>query len=222
MFPETELLSISGLQHFLFCRRQWALIHLEQLWSENYLTASGRVLHEQVHNATAEQRGNIRLARTLNLVSQRLGLIGQADLVEFHRLPAGETGVKLSGQKGQWRVYPVEYKHGKPKTDKSDEIQLCAQALCLEEMLQTTIPEGALFYGKPRRRQIVALTEELRQFTEQTARKIHEMFRLGITPPAVYTARCKSCSLIEYCLPKLGAEKNKASGYIRRLMEENP
>jgi len=116
----------------------------------------------------------------------------------------------------------VEYKHGNPKTNKSDEVQLCAQALCLEEMLGTTIPEGALFYGKPRRRQVVSLNEDLRRLTVETSATIHDMFRQGETPPPVYSPKCKSCSLLEHCLPQHIARKTKASAYIRRLLEENP
>ncbi len=174
---EDDLLPISALQHLVFCERQWGLIHLEQIWAENRLTLEGKHLHERVDESETESRGGVRTARALALRSLRLGLSGRADVVEFLRMEADEGpvdgaddgvsgAVALPGVAGLWRPFPVEYKRGKPKPDRCDEVQLCAQALCLEEMLDTEIPRGALFYGQPRRRQEVAFDPELRALTE--------------------------------------------------------
>src|ERR1700693_673793 len=149
LFSEDELLPLSGLQHLQFCERQWGLIHIEQQWEENRLTAEGRILHERVHEAGTEARPGVVIARGLYLQSLRLGLTGQADVVEFHQ---SEAGVELPGRKGWWRSFPVEYKRGRPKANSCDEVQLCAQTLCLEEMFGTAIESGAFFYGMNRRR----------------------------------------------------------------------
>ena len=174
MFSEDDLLPLSALQHLLFCERQCALIHVEGLWAENRLTVEGRHLHERPDRGDTETRGRIRTARGVALRSLRLGLIGKADVVEFYHNPA--TGVLVG-------VLPVEYKRGRPKRDNSDRVQLCAQALCLEEMTRLSIPAGALFYGAPRRRTDVSFDQELRATTEQAARRLHEMIAGGVTPP---------------------------------------
>jgi CRISPR-associated exonuclease Cas4 len=218
---DSELLMLSGLQHYLFCPRQWALIHIEQLWTENLYTAEGRLMHEQVHSAKAEQRGNIRICRTLPLVSHKLGLVGQADVVEFHRVSESENGVSLTGQKGLWKAYPVEYKRGKPKKDHSDEAQLCAQALCLEEMLHTEIPEGALFYGKEKRRTAVSFNSALRELTISVSQAIHKMLQTGDTPPAEYSKKCQSCSLLQLCLPQKCHKRLRVANYLNRILEES-
>ena len=151
MFDEDDLLPISGLQHLVFCERQWALIHIEQFWEENRLTAEGRVLHERVHDTATESRPGVVVARGLRLQSRQLGLTGQADVVEFHRIGDGDAGgVQLPEREGWWRPFPVEYKRGRPKANACDEVQLCAQALCLEEMFSVAIRSGALFYGTSR------------------------------------------------------------------------
>ena len=160
MFAEADLLPVSALQHLLFCERRCALIHLEQLWAENVLTVEGKHLHEKAHDPdAAEKRGDVYIARSLALRSLRIGLAGQADVVEFER---DESGVVLPFKAGKWRPFPVEYKRGKPKRNHCDEVQLCAQALCLEEMLGANIPAGALFYGEPRRRVDVSFDPLLR------------------------------------------------------------
>jgi CRISPR-associated exonuclease Cas4 len=210
MFSEDDLLPISALQHLEFCPRQCGLIHLEGLWSENRLTAEGRTMHEKAHEPQTESRPGIRVARSLRLHSFRLGLSGQADVVEFHQLPAGsEDGAPLEGRSGRWQPRPVEYKRGSPKTGHCDIIQLCAQAICLEEMLGVRIEKGALFYGKPRRRQEVIFTDELRMETEELAVKLHELVKSGRTPTARYEKKCDSCSLLAQCMPKVtGVRKN--------------
>lgn len=216
MYPESDLLMLSGLQHVLFCERQWALIHIEQQWSENIYTAMGNQMHEKVHSAKTEQRGNIRLVRTLRLVSYRLGLVGQADMVEFHRCE-DDSGARLKGQPGFWRPFPVEYKRGRPKKDPSDEVQLCAQALCLEEMLEVSIPGGAIFYGKNKRRHNVDFSDDLRSLTEDTARRVHALFNREKIPAPNYDKRCEACSLKEICLPRIINPSN-VKGYLYRMV----
>ncbi len=216
MYDENELLLLSALQHFLFCRRQWALIHLEQVWSENYFTAQGRTLHEKTHKSEAENRPGIRIVRGLRIHSFRLGLVGQADVVEFHK---GDTGIKLDGTSGFWQPYPVEYKRGKAKPDNCDRVQLCAQAICLEEMLSCQVPQGALFYGTPRRREQVELSGQLRTQTEQAAIKIHQLYESRQTPKAVYGKKCKSCSLFTVCMPKTTSIKKDIEHYLTKAKE---
>jgi len=207
-YTEDDLLPLSGLQHLLFCERQCALIHIEQSWAENRFTAEGRVLHERVHKEDRKSKGAIRVEYSMSLRSLRLGLIGKADVVEFHRI-SNQTGKK-------WTPFPVEYKRGKPKKDNSDKVQLCAQALCLKEMLGVAVPSGALFYGKTRHRKDILFDDELRSETEETASRFHRLFEKGITPKAVYTKRCDSCSMKNLCLPKT---VNKAKSIERYLMD---
>jgi len=215
MYSEDDLLPLSGLQHLMFCERQWGLIHIEQIWDENRLTAEGRVLHERAHQPGAETRPNIRTARGLRLHSLRLGLVGQADIVEFHRSAASAVVPKVEGL---WRPFPVEYKRGKPKRDVCDEVQLCAQALCLEEMFGRQISEGALYYGKPRRRTAVVFDGKLRGRTETLAVRMHELYAAGTTPLAAYEAKCDSCSLIARCLPRLFAKPPDVARYLSRAL----
>lgn len=221
---EEDLIPLSALQHYLYCPRQCALIHIEQAWDENLCTAEGRLLHEKTHGEGTESRGDIRTAFGVRLVSIRLGLSGQADAVEFHRANAAvdESGrnvaVRLPGVRGLWIPYPVEYKRGRPKTHQADEVQLCAQALCLEEMLQVRIPAGSLYYGKTRRRKEVLFTDQLRGLTEETAGKLHRLFESGATPTARYEkSKCDWCSLMEYCQPLLGGRQS-VSRYIQNML----
>lgn len=219
MFSEDELLPISALQHLVFCERQWALIHLEQQWSENRLTAEGRILHDKAHGGQRESRGDFRIARGLRIHSLRLGLSGIADVVEFRRSLDGR-GVKLAGIEGAWLPFPVEYKRGRPKSNRCDEIQLCAQALCLEEMLTATIFGGALFYGTHRRRYEVLFDSSLRDRTEELAARLHELADTGKTPPAVYEKKCESCSLISLCLPKIATGKKSVGRYLASILDK--
>lgn len=183
-----DLLPISALQHLLYCERQCALIHLDQHWSENRFTAEGRVLHERAHEGPSESRPGVRIARGMQVSSEVLGLSGVCDVVEFHR-----NGL----------ILPVEYKRGKPKSHRADEVQLCAQALCIEEMLRASIPEGSLFYGENRRRSSVTFDPELRELTVSLSEKLHQMISQRILPPADYERRkCSACSLIEECQPR--------------------
>jgi CRISPR-associated exonuclease Cas4 len=210
VYPEDDLLALSALQHLLFCPRQCALIHIEQAWVENLYTAQGRLMHERVDQSGRESRKDVRIEYGMPLRCLRLGLIGKADVVEFHRLAA----------EGGWQPFPVEYKRGKEKKENWDKVQLCAQALCLEEMLGVAVPAGALFYGKNRRRQDVVFTDELRRETEDTAVQLHELIGAGRTPAPVYTKRCDSCSFYELCLPRLLEKKRKVESYLDQAYEE--
>lgn len=215
MYPEDDLIIVSALQHFVFCARQCALIHIEQAWVENRLTAEGRIMHECVHEGSDESRGDVRIARGLPLRSLRLGLVGVTDVVEFHR-PSGlsERGTEQAGKADRWRPFPVEYKRGKPKPEHCDSIQLCAQAMCLEEMLGVEVPEGALFYGKTRRRLDVAFTVELRREVEEAALEVRRLLESGTTPKAAYSKKCESCSLFADCLPKAAARGKSVNRYL--------
>ncbi len=217
MYSEDDFLPISALQHLEFCPRQCGLIHLEGLWSENRLTAEGRSMHDKAHEVHTESRPGIRIARSLRLHSFTLGLSGQADVVEFHELPEGSVGgVPLEGSRKQWQPMPVEYKHGSPKTSHCDILQLCAQALCLEEMLGAKIENGALFYGKPRRRQEVMFSDGLRRETEELATRLHELVKSGRTPTAKYEKKCDSCSLLALCMPKVTGAKKDIQRYLAK------
>jgi CRISPR-associated exonuclease Cas4 len=209
MYDTDDLIQLSALQHMAFCPRQCALIHVEQVWSESRLTAEGRIMHEHVHEESREARGNVRIDYGVSLRSLRLGLIGKADVVEFHRQPDGI-----------WLPFPVEYKRGKPKTDDCDKVQLCAQAICLEEMLSVAIPEGALFYGQTRHRLDVVFDETLRRKTEETAHRAHDLIASGRTPPPVYAKRCESCSLVAECLPKTIQKRRSVKNYLTRILGE--
>lgn len=213
MYFEEDYLMLSGIQHFAFCRRQWALIHIEQQWEENYKTTAGELMHKKAHDGGSfEKRGDLLIVRGLRIASHELGLSGQCDVVEFHQ---SEEGIDLFGYDGKWIPEPIEYKHGTPKENNADELQLCAQALCLEEMFQTSISRGSLFYGENRRRSRVEFTEDLRSAAKETAGKMHEMFRRGHTPNVKTSKQCKSCSLANLCLP--GLQKSTDVGqYIKQ------
>ncbi len=220
MYSESDLLMLSALQHLAFCERQCCLIHVEQAWSENRLTAEGRILHERVHEQETESRGDVVIVRGLKLRSLRLGLSGIADVVEFHKVEEN-TGVCLPGKKGFWRVYPVEYKRGKPKKDGSDEIQLCGQAFCLEEMTGAKIESGALYYGSQHKRHEVLFTGELRNKTEAMAKRLHELVSSAVTPKAVYEKKCDNCSLVDVCMPEAGRKKSMEE-YLEEVLPHPP
>lgn len=218
-YQEEDYLQLSGLQHFAFCRRQWALIHIEAQWAENYRTVDGDLMHERVHDqALRESRGDRITVRGLAVHSARLGVSGQCDAVEFTRDPAG---VPLRGREGLWLPYPVEYKRGKPKEHRADELQLCAQAMCLEEMLCCTIPEGALYYGEPRRRTAVLLTSELRGEVQDSLLEMHQLYKRRYTPQVKPSKACNACSLKGLCLPRL-MKRPKVKDYLAAAVEELP
>ncbi len=216
MHHEDDYIMLSALQHYLFCPRQCALIHLEQTWEENSLTMQGHILHERVHSEQREKRGNAIIVRGLRLSSARFGLSGQADVVEFHK---NDNGCLLPKTRGKWLPFPVEYKRGKPKKDNCDAVQLCAQALCLEEMLGCSVPEGALFYGKDRRRKNLTFDRGLRNETERCVAATHALLDSGKTPTPVADKRCKRCSLKDRCLPE--AVSKKLSAYYNRLLNDD-
>src|SRR3989338_9473354 len=197
MYSEDDLLPVSALQHLLFCERQCALIHIEQAWSENLFTAQGRILHEKVHSETAERRKDMRVEYGMPLRSLRLGVVGKADGVEFHRGPDGGSTALTTGGRCP---FPVGYKRGRKKPDNRDNVQLCAPALCLEEMLGVSIPCGAIYYGKERHRTDVEFDEALRKETEETAARLRRLIDSGRTPPPVYEEKCDTCSLMGICL----------------------
>jgi CRISPR-associated exonuclease Cas4 len=207
MFTEDHFLPLSALQHWLYCPRQCGLIHLEQVWAENKFTAEGQVLHHKAHEGADESKGGVRVTRSLSVRSFVIGISGQCDIVEF---------------RADGSVVPVEYKRGKPKSHRADEVQLCAQALCLEEMLGSTISRGYLFYGENRRRSEVEFSLELRQLVAGTAAALHAMIDSRETPMAEYLAkRCDACSLIELCQPKsMRFKKGTAAWFSNQLKSQ--
>jgi CRISPR-associated exonuclease Cas4 len=223
MFAEDDLLPLSAIQHFLFCQRQCALIHIEQLWEENPFTIEGKLLHKPVEEEKRESRGDVRIVRGMAIRSLRLGLAGKADVIEFHRAESQEATsgfcISLPDKPGWWRPFPIEYKRGRPKPGKCDEAQLCAQAMCLEEMMNIRIMEGALFYYSIRRRKDVSFDDSLRLICEEAAIKLRSLLESRITPPAVYDSRCKHCSMIELCSPRLAESKKSALAYLEDQIE---
>ena len=216
---EEDYLQLSGLQHFVFCRRQWALIHIEHQWAENFRTIDGAVFHENAHNTGfQESRGDRFITRGVSVCSSELGVSGQCDVLEYHR---GCTGIPIAGKDGLWQPYPVEYKRGSPREDTGDTLQLCGQAMCLESMLCCDIPEGALYYGEVRRREKVAFTPELRNQVRQMLAEMHELYRRGYTPKVKPTKSCNACSMKDLCLPRL-MKTRSVSAYLREAMEETP
>ncbi len=217
-YQEDDFLQLSGLQHFAFCRRQWALIHMENQWSENLRTVEGNLFHNRAHDEQQrEKRGNTLILRGLPISSKLIGLSGQCDVVEFHK---NKNGISLTDEEGLWIPYPVEYKRGEPKENFSDELQLCAQAICLEEMLCCSIENGALFYGETRRRVNVIFTTELREKVIKFSEEMHQMFNRGYTPKVKPTKSCNACSLKELCLPTL-MRKQDTTKYLKAAMEED-
>lgn len=204
MYADDDLLPISALQHLLYCERQCALIHVEGQWGENRLTAEGRVMHDRADEPVHETRGDTRICRALDVRSSRLGLIGRCDVVEFR------SGVPL----------PVEYKRGEPKAGDCDRVQLCSQAICLEETLGVAVPCGALFYGQTRHRFDVAFDSTLRCRTESTAQRLHALIAAGVTPPPVNDARCSNCSLFDICMPGLPAGQ-PVHNYLQRIIDDS-
>lgn len=217
-YNQEEYLQLSGLQHFAFCRRQWALIHIEQQWQDNLRTVEGDLMHRRAHDeAIREKRGTILILRGLSVSSPTLGISGKCDGVEFHQDPAG---ISLHQEEGLWLPYPVEYKRGSPKEHQADELQLCAQAICLEEMLCCKIPEGALFYGETRRRVVVPFTLPLRQQVYTMTEEMHQLYCRGYTPKVKPSKGCYACSLKDLCLPALMKSK-KLDSYLQKAMEDD-
>jgi CRISPR-associated exonuclease Cas4 len=230
MYDEDELLSLSALQHLVFCERQAALIHVERQWADNALTIEGSHLHRAVDEDAPlrEVRGDRVIVRRVPLRSLRLGLVGRADVVELYRgvaaapAPSDRTAllsaVRIRGLDGKWALRPVEYKRGRPKKNACDAVQLCAQALCLEEMLGVAVPEGALFYGKQRRRHPVTFTAGLREQTHAAAKRLRTLVTSGMTPRAEKGSKCKRCSFLELCLPGAMEEGRLVATYMAQIV----
>ena len=218
MYKEEDYLQLSGIQHFAFCRRQWALAYIELQWDENVRTVEGKLLHEKAHDPTnAEKRGDLIISRGMPVYSRELGISGECDVVEFHR---SQDGITLFGRDGLYEVIPIEYKRGKPKENDVDILQLMAQALCLEEMLCCKISFGYLYYGETRHRKIVEFTEGIRYKTKDMFLEMHQYYERRYTPRVKRSKACNACSLKDICLPALGIAKS-ATDYINsRLSEE--
>lgn len=219
IYNEDELLLLSGIQHFYYCQRQWALIHVEQQWEENVSTFQGRELHERADNPfIKEARKDIYISRSVPIVSHTLGLYGITDVVEYR---LNDSGIPLRGKKGLWMPRPVEYKRGKEKSNQVDEVQLCAQAMCIEEMCDVEISEADLFYFRTKKRVKIVLDEDLRAEVKRICMQMHKIFKSKITPgtPKKQT-NCRTCSLFDICMPRLTGKKRNISNYINYYLEE--
>lgn len=218
MYNEEEYLQLSGIQHFAFCRRQWALAYIELQWSENVRTVEGKLLHEKAHDVTSEEkRGDLIISRAMPIHSRELGVSGECDIVEFHRK---ETGITLTGRDGKYEVVPIEYKRGRPKQDDVDILQLTAQAMCLEEMLCCEILYGYLYYGETRHRNKVTFEELVRKKVRDSFQEMHQYYERRYTPRVKRTRSCNACSLKDICLPVLGVGKSAASYIDKTIAQE--
>lgn len=212
---------ISGIQHFGFCPRQWAFIHIEQIWKDNVKTFKGNEFHKKVDDPyIVEKRGRRIISRSIPLISHELRVKGISDCVEFH-LRNDDLGAKLSHEKGSYDVIPIEYKVGDVKKDNSDILQLCVQAICLEEMFKIEIEKGYLYYGKLRKRVEAVFTIELRKNVKLLIDQMNYYFENGITPKACYKSHCKNCSLYDICLPKLNTKNSSVKKYIYSHIEDS-
>ena len=217
VYKQDEYLMLSGIQHFAFCKRQWALIHIENLWQDNYHTAIGNVFHEKVHDAaSAEKRGNVIISRAMPVHSSTLGISGECDVVEFH---LDKNGVKIKGREGTYIPYPIEYKKGAPKKTDIDILQLVAQAMCLEEMFCCDVNRGYLFYGQTRHREKIEVTQKLKDKVTDIIQQMHMLFKRGNTPKVKPSKSCSLCSLNDLCLPVLCKNKS-AREYIEKMINE--
>lgn len=221
-YAESDLLPLSGVQHLIFCERQASLIFVENQWADNVLTVDGVLRHLTVHEEAPrkEKRGAVMIVRGLPLRSMALGLVGIADVVEFHRCSARDQGASLPGLGGRWRPFPVEYKRGKPKPHRADEVQLCAQALCLEEMLGCPVLSGSLFYGSTQRRMPVDFDEQLRALATDAAKRLHYLVETGTTAPPRVGPHCRNCSLVDLCLPTAVSGAGLVARYLRGALSE--
>ncbi|MCM1189048.1 MAG: CRISPR-associated protein Cas4 [bacterium] len=217
-YREEDFLLLSGIQHFAFCRRQWALIHIEQQWAENVRTFEGKVMHENAHDPfLKEKRGDVITVRAMKIFSAGMGVSGECDVVEFHSAP---QGICLQGYEGRYRAVPVEYKRGAPKSHDADELQLTAQAMCLEEMLQTEVERGYLYYGETRRRKEVCFSAEIRDKVRRYFEEMHGYYQRRYTPRVKPGPACKQCSLQNICMPELG-EIQTVQKYIDKMLRED-
>lgn len=218
-YSEDDMLMLSGIQHYAFCPRQWALIHIEQKWNENKLTTEGQIMHQHVDDPFYRQKiGDNICLRSVNLASQKLGLYGISDIVELHPAENSLNAITHPSYSGYWTPYPIEYKHGKPKQGNIDQVQLAAQAMCLEEVYGIIIPEGAIFYGETKRREIVLFTEKLRNDVISYATEMHQLYNGGTIPTATFHSYCKSCSMKEFCMPE--SSGRTVSNYLKKNLYE--
>lgn len=219
-YAEDDMLMLSGIQHFMFCPRQWALIHIEQQWDENRLTVEGQLLHTNVDNPFYRQKnGDVITLRSVTIASKKLGLYGITDAIELKSTQNESNAIKHPTYPGFWLPYPIEYKRGHSKPDERDEVQLSAQVICLEEMYHIHIPEAALYYGETRHREVITISDDLRVLTQSLADEMHSIYRKGCTPKAELKPHCKNCSLLNLCLPQL-SQRSSASNYLRRNFYE--
>ena len=217
MYKEEDFLQLSGIQHFEFCRRQWALAYIELQWQENVRTVEGKILHENAHDASIkEKRGDLIVVRAMPIHSREMGVSGECDVVEFHK---AKDGISLSGKEGFYKIVPIEYKRGKPKTDDSDILQVTAQALCLEEMLCCIMPYGYIYYGETKHRTKVEFTDEIREKVRKIFSEMHKYYEQRYTPKVKISKKCNACSLKDICLPVLNKKKS-VSGYIDKIISE--
>lgn len=217
MYNEDEFLQLSGIQHFAFCRRQWALIHIEMQWKENLRTVEGQILHENAHNPEMnEKRGNVIVVRAMPVHSRKMGVSGECDVVEFHK---SDKGAHINGREGVYMPVPVEYKRGEPKSDNIDILQLAAQALCLEEMFCTDINYGYIYYWETRHRLKVDFDDEIRNEVVKLFEEMHLYYRRGYTPKVKISKKCNACSLKDLCVPVLNKNKSVAE-YIDKFISE--
>ena len=218
-YKEEDYLMLSGIQHFSFCRRQWALIHIEQQWDENLRTVEGNLFHRKAHDGySSEKRKNVIISRGMPVFSRTMGVSGICDIVEFHR--DDRNGIHLYGREGMYRVYPVEYKKGQPKEDEADILQMAAQAMCLEEMLACSIEKGYLFYGEIKRRIEVPLEETIRKQVREAFAEMHQYYQRQYTPKVKRTKACNACSLKNLCLPQVMKYQSAKEYVLRRIGEE--
>jgi len=220
MYSDDDMLMLSGIQHFRFCPRQWALIHIEQQWADNLLTAEGHILHKRVDDPFYRQKcGDYVSLRSVNVASHQLGLYGITDVVELHPTKDAYNSIKHPKYPGLWVPYPVEYKHGRPKKNEVDEVQLAAQVMCLEEQYGISITQGAFFYAEIRQRVEVLIDDNLRTIVRECAKKMHEVFFSGQLPPVKRGKYCDKCSLNDICLPQM-ADCTKVSYYLNKYLYE--
>ena len=217
MYNEEDFLQLSGIQHFVFCRRQWALAYIEMQWEENVRTFEGRQVHKKAHDVSLkEKRGDVIIERAMPIHSRELGISGECDVVEFYE---SQNGVKLSGHTGKYIAIPIEYKRGRPKTNEADILQLTAQAICIEEMLCCDIPYGYIYYGETRHRQKVEITVELRQKVKMIFEEMHKYYKQRYTPKVKRSKSCNACSLKDVCLPMLN-KSISVTEYIDKKIKE--
>lgn len=220
MYGDDQMLMLSGIQHYMYCPRQWALIHIEQQWNDNRLTAEGHILHKNVDNPAYRQKnGDTITLRSVHIASHALGLYGISDAIELLPSVSATDAITHPRYPGYWKPHPIEYKRGHRKPDERDDVQLCAQVICLEEMYNIHIPEAALFYNETRHREVVEMNESLRQLTKELSEAMHQTFESGITPKAEDRRECRSCSLIDICAPEL-TKRTTVSYYLNKMLDE--